>query len=96
MIIKAFAVFDEKAGSYDKPFFVQTDGIARRLFGDGINQADTQIAKHPGDYKLYQIGHFELESGLLIGMEAGAAPKFLAHGSDFVKPQLRLVEEDNG
>lgn len=86
MNLLAFAVFDEKAGAYEKPFFCPAVGIARRLFGDGVNMEDTALSKHPGDYKLYQIGHFELESGILIGMDT--APKFLCHGSDFAKQEI--------
>ncbi len=91
--ISAYAVFDEKAGVYDKPFFVLSDGVAQRIFGDGVNQEDTQISKHPGDYKLYRVGGFDLESGILYGLDE--PPKFLAHGSDFIEP-VALREVNNG
>lgn len=96
MKILAFAVFDEKAGAFEKPFFVQAVGVANRMFGDAVNNDDTPMSKHPSDYKLYEIGHFELESGLLIGVDT--APKFLSHGSDFIKPEQReeLREVRNG
>lgn len=90
MKIRAFAVFDEKAAIYQTPWFAQTEGMAKRMFGDAVNNEDTPLSKHPGDYKLYEIGHFMLESGSLEGIET--APKFLAHGSDFIKPHLRAVE----
>ncbi len=91
MKIRCFAVFDDKARIYQTPWFAQTDGMAKRMFGDGVQLDDTPLNKHPGDYKLYEIGHFEMESGILIGMET--APVFLAHGSDFVKPAHLLEVE---
>lgn len=84
MQIQAFAVFDEKASCYDKPFFMPTWAMAKRMFGDAVNQVDTAVSKHPADYKLYGLGTFDVESGMLEGT---STPTFICHGSDFVEPE---------
>lgn len=93
MRLIALSVFDEKAGRYANPFFVPAIGVGTRLFGDWVNDANTAIHRHPGDYKLYQVGHFDDVAGVL---EVAEVPLFLTAAIDHVEqsgsvPQLREV-----
>ncbi len=58
MKLIAFSIFDEKATLYSSPFFTTAIGLATRMFSDLANNTETNIGKHPEDYKLYKIGTF--------------------------------------
>jgi len=59
MILKAFAIYDEKAKSYLPPFFLPEEGVAIRTFSDCVNANDHQFAAHPQDYTLFRLGTFD-------------------------------------
>lgn len=82
MILNVYAILDDKSGLYSLPFYNQHDGIALRIFGDEVNNPQSNLNKHTGDFHLYKLGTFNDESG---EFENSDKPKFLAHGVDFVK-----------
>lgn len=53
-----FAVYDAKAHAYTPPFYVHTEGMAVRGFGDAVNDPNHAFGKHPEDYTLYCLGTF--------------------------------------
>jgi len=59
MILKVFSVYDSKAEAYLPPFFMQSEGQARRIFGDCCNDEGHQFGKHPEDYTLFEIAEFD-------------------------------------
>jgi len=69
-ILKVFAVYDKKAKAYRFPHFHSQAGQAVRSFEDGVNEPNTEIAKHPEDFTLYQIGEFDDASGKISGLNA--------------------------
>jgi len=77
----AFAVFDEKAAVFQPPFFFPTRGMAIRTFADTVQNPQSHLARHAGDFKLYQVGKFNEHSGEL----EGSLPEFICVASDFVK-----------
>lgn len=87
MINKIFAVYDSKALAYLQPFFSQSNGAAIRAFEDAVNDGTSPIAKHPGDYQLYEIGSVDDSSALLSVV---TPVKLLCNGLDFVKIPQRL------
>lgn len=78
---KAFAILDIKADAYMAPFFFSTVGQAVRAFKDLANDKSTSVARHPGDYKLLQIGTFDDCNGHLDGIE----PVSLGFATDYVE-----------
>lgn len=76
-----YSVFDDKAGVYGTPIFVNSQGIAVRSFSDAVKESGSVFARHASDYKLYRIGEFDNVSGELIKLDA---PLFVVHASDFV------------
>lgn len=58
MLLNAYTLFDNKALVYSPPFFVNTDGAAVRMLGDLVNDMNTQVGRHPGDFVLFCIGTF--------------------------------------
>lgn len=77
-----FSIFDDKAQIYSQPFPQAHDGVAIRNFSDEVQNPQSQISKHPSDYKLYKLGEFDDNAGELIKLPQ---PKFIAHGSDFTE-----------
>ncbi|WNK14673.1 MAG: nonstructural protein [Microvirus sp.] len=59
MTLKIFAIYDTKACAYGIPFFMSTEGQARRAFQDLANDNTSNISKHPEDYSLHYLGDFD-------------------------------------
>ena len=67
MRVFAYAVFDTASGVYDRPFFMHSDGVAMRSFGDAVVGNDSVVGKHPEDFTLFRIGEFDDNKGILKG-----------------------------
>lgn len=59
MMQRAYSVFDNKALIYSPPFFTSTNGSAVRMLEDLANDPNTQVGRHPGDFVLYCVGHYD-------------------------------------
>lgn len=70
------SIFDVKQNGFGQPFFVVSRGIAFRSIGDDLMRKDTDnvMARHPGDFKLYELGEFEDSTGML---KVHAKPEFV-------------------
>ena len=66
MLLNVYSVYDSAVCAYGRPFFLQADGQALRVFEDVCVSADSDIAKHPKDYSLFRIGRFNDNEGRLI------------------------------
>lgn len=82
MILKAFSIYDVKSDSYATPFFMPATGMAVRAFTDLVNDANTTVHRHPGDYKLCEVGTFDDATGEFQSV----GPLSLGFGSDYVGP----------
>lgn len=65
MILRVYSIFDNKSLVYNPPFFAPTNGAAVRMFGDTANDMQTSIGRHPGDYVLYCIGHYDDQNAMM-------------------------------
>lgn len=70
MQTKAFSIYDVKAEIYSPPFFVNTVGLAIRMFTDLVNDGESRIAKYPADFTLFEIGSFDDSSGTVTPRDA--------------------------
>ncbi len=61
-----FAVYDSKSEMFNQPMFLKAKGEAIRAFSDEANRPDSAIYKHPGDYTLFCIGDYNVDTGLLV------------------------------
>jgi len=61
MIMQICSIRDRQIDAFGRPIFVPHVGAAIRSFGDEINREDpnNEYYKHPGDYDLYHLGHFD-------------------------------------
>ncbi len=79
MKLLAFTVYDEKAECFGHPFFVSALGIATRMLATWSTNPDSMIAKHPGDFTLYQVGTWNDAEAKFDNLPT---PKFIAKATD--------------
>lgn len=81
---KAFSVYDNKAGFYMAPFFLQSTAEGIRSFTDAANDPHIAISKHPEDYTLFELGSFDDQTGVFTQHVAmiplGCAAEFVVRG----------------
>lgn len=63
MILQAYSLYDGKAKTFQQPFFLQNDDVAKRSFYELVNDEKTVVNRHPGDFCLYNIGSYDDEKG---------------------------------
>lgn len=81
MRVGIFTVFDTAASAFLRPFFAETEGLAKRAFSEAINtpQGDASFFKHYQDYSLFLVGWFDDQTGEITAEKAthlGAGPSF--------------------
>lgn len=87
---KAFAVRDSKLGVFRPPFWTPHTGQALRSLQEAVNDHNTEVAKYPDDFQLFEVGEFDDETGLLYPHES---PRQIATAAEYVKraPELKSV-----
>ena len=82
-------VFDRAAGAYSRPAYVGAVGLAVRSFQDEVNRdaPDNELFKHPDDFDLYHLGHWDDVGGTF---ELFEKPKKLAYAGE-LKMGVRLA-----
>lgn len=80
------ALRDRIAGTFMQPFFVPSLGVASRTLGDEIARKGEGniLATHPGDFELYELGHFHEETGVIHPHDK---PEFVMQVSALVQEQ---------
>ncbi len=74
------SVKDTAAQAFGRPVFVPTVSVAVRSFRDEINRPDSKedMAQHPEDFELYELGSFEDATGVITVIE----PRLVARAKD--------------
>jgi len=65
MTQKVFAIRDQKAEVFNRPFFNKTHGEAERNFRELVNDKENLVGKYPEDYDLYYLGDYDDSTGLI-------------------------------
>lgn len=64
MIQLIVSLRDVKSEAFMAPFFVPTVGVGFRLLQDEMRRDQASVlAMHTSDFDLYQLGHFDNETG---------------------------------
>jgi hypothetical protein len=90
MKMNIYAMYDEKAEAYHRPFIFKTDGQAVRAFSDGVKDQQSNLAKHYQDYSLYCIGIFNEETAEIDSFNP---VKLICRASEFVEDTTKEVVE---
>lgn len=75
-MLKIYSIMDDKAQSFNTPFFAVNDLVASRSFSDLCNDARSTVSQHLDDFHLYCLGEFDTDKGLLVPLDM---PVFVAH-----------------
>ncbi len=67
MQIQIYAIFDTKVGSFQAPFFMHNDAVAKRSVSSLLMDPNAPVAQHPEDYALFSIGTYDDIIGLVTG-----------------------------
>lgn len=73
------AIFDNKAQEFTAPQGYPALGVAQRGFQDAVNNPESHLHKHPEDYSMHLLGHYDTESGTLHALKEG--PQHLMNAS---------------
>ena len=90
-----YAVYDVKCEAYMTPFFIGSDAQAIRSFKDAIENPELPFGKHPEDFTLFQIGHFNDHDGEVVGnppMTLGNALELRAARMKELSRQKKMME----
>ena len=71
MVLKAFAIHDQKSKASHTPFFKHTNGEAERDFKTAVNDttASNNLAKYPEDFDLYHVGEYDDQTGIFTALQ---------------------------
>lgn len=74
MILKAFAIHDQKSKAFHTPFFKHTHGEAERDFKTAVNDtsSSSMLSKYPEDFDLYHVGEYDDQTGLFTALPTPA------------------------
>lgn len=78
MKLAIVSVRDSASELFGRPIFVQAVGQAMRSFADEVNGDQSDVAKHPDDFELFQLGLFDDSSGQF----ETSGPQLLARAKD--------------
>lgn len=92
MILHAYSLYDEKAGSFSPPFFMASEGLALRAVSDLLQDRNTTPARHPNDFMLYQVGSFDDFTGAFDPIK----PRPIVKASSLLPQQQSLPLEREG
>lgn len=81
------AVKDLAVGSFARPVFVPSLGVAIRSFGDEVKRkaepGSNQMNEHPEDFELWHLAVFDDEGGAFVEAEGGLSR--IARGKDYAE-----------
>lgn len=69
MLLNAYTLYDAKALTYSPPFFTTAHGAAVRMVMDLASDHNTSVGRHPSDYTLYCVGHWNDALGCMLPFE---------------------------
>lgn len=63
MKIYLYAIKDRQMNAFMAPIALPTTGVAIRMLRDQVNDTNNALFKHPSDYSLWQLGHYDDATG---------------------------------
>lgn len=81
MVKQLFSIHDVKAKYFFAPVSLNSEGEARRLLSDAVSDTQTVINRHPEDFRLYRLGEFDDNSGVLSPL---AQPEFVCDAVEYI------------
>lgn len=83
MILKVYSIYDSAVQVWRSPLFARAKGEILRSFVEAVNKPDTEFAKNPSDYILFELGSFDDSTGKFSLYDA---PDRVGVAIEFVNP----------
>lgn len=64
-VVNVYSFYDVCGMVFMEPFYLHYDSQAVRRAGDILESKESMISKHPSDFKLFRIGTYDYNVGLL-------------------------------
>lgn len=91
MKLEIFTIYDHAAKAYNKPFFVQTVGIAIRTFQATVNEEQNgAINQNPEQFTLFKIGVYDDSDGSIISLDT---PEPVMKALDVLEPSNTINKD---
>lgn len=81
MLLAVCAVKDMALDAFMRPLFVPRMAMAERSFADEVRRQESEMQKHPGDYALYAIAHWDEDTGMFTNIQP---PQLIVRALDCV------------
>jgi len=88
MLLKMFSIRDQKAETFNSPFFQSTHGEAERAFRTAVHDSKTQLHQYPEDFDLYFLGEYDNQSGVISPLDT---PQHMVKAISCIKPQIEPI-----
>lgn len=62
MLLSVFAIYDSAVSSWMPPLYFRNKGECLRWYAETVNNSESRLAKHPGDFCLFECGSWNDES----------------------------------
>ena len=59
MLMKIFGIYDTGVSTWKPPMFCRSKGEILRWWTEIVNNRETEIAKHPMDFVLFELGSWD-------------------------------------
>lgn len=82
MLFTMFAIYDSAITTWMPPIYARNKGEMLRQFSDAVADPQSKLAKHPGDYSLFELGTFDDDK---CKFDLLKSPVRLCLAMDFVK-----------
>jgi len=66
---KVYAIQDAIAGAFQLPFTTVNEPTAIRMAANAVNQEGTLINLNPSDFRLFNLGEFDDQSGKIEALD---------------------------
>jgi len=73
------SVKDRALDAFNRPIYVPTIGVAIRSFNDEVERKDSEMANHPEDYDLYELGSWDDQTAQYTPLEV---PRVITRAQD--------------
>jgi len=85
MKLMIVALKDRAADLFGKPFYVRTAAEAVRSLTDEANNKESAINRHPEDYDLFELGHFDEDTGRID--QDVSHPNLIVRAQDLIRQE---------
>lgn len=65
MIMKMYMIYDSKTECFAQPAFFPNKGTALRAVMEAAHDSQTNLAKYPGDFTVFEVGEFDDNRGVI-------------------------------